>query len=92
MQQNLRITRARRFWILMVVAAAGLVTLAGLAVPNGGPWINTESRHCPEGMICADWDLEGGGEWASCCIPADQEFSYDISACNAEFRHFDHGE
>ncbi len=89
MHEIFQFKQTRRLLFIIGIGTACLVSVVCLAVPNGGPW--TESRHkdgCPQGKVCADWEIGEGEVWASCCIDPSELGSSNLGACEENFRHY----
>ncbi len=81
----------RKSWILGVLLGA-LVLLSTLAYARtawveGGIWEASELNDCAsEGLICADWDIQGI-KGPNCCIVPGGLHTSDPDACVSRLRH-----
>lgn len=52
---------------LVVIALVLLALSIAAAAASSGTWVRSQSSGCPEGQVCADWEVDGVVQ-SSCCI------------------------
>ncbi len=87
MKRKLQSKRVRMTLIVLGFAIAGLASVVSQAIPSGGPWTLSARQDCQGPNVCADWDLDAGSPWATCCISPQDLGSSHATACKTGFRH-----
>lgn len=88
MPRKRRFDRVRKTWIISSFGITCLTAMVSMAVPNGGQWVRSGHNDCPDGMVCADWEISGTPPWKGyCCIEEADLGSQDINDCQLGFRH-----
>lgn len=74
--RRLRTYAGRRLAVIAFV----LLAVATVAFGSSGQWVRSPGGDCPEGQICADWEVDGVVQ-SSCCIDPQYLGSSFYGAC-----------